>query len=364
MKKSVIYAVVSIAAAMAPLMAGGQTTQRLSATKANDYGIIYSLPKTMVDVTLEAEITERKPGEFYKYAKKYLNIDNPIVEESHSVRLLSATVGSHGEANQDERYLVTLKGGFTPLMDLTVDNLPLSINIEGDVPAPTTVLPVARKAGLTPLETQAANQVITEEMLQSHSTAKRAELAAAQIYALRASRTDLITGQAEQMPPDGKAMELVLNNIDQQEAALMAMFVGTESTRTEVITVEYDPNGDVDKYVLARISPVEGFVAPTDLSGRPVYLSVKETLRGEMPVNEKGETLPFPKGGVAYCVPGTALIKVTCDGKNYAEESVKMSQLGVVYGMAPALFTDKKAPVYVKFDSATGAIVETGAVKL
>ena len=55
-----------------------QTTQRLTATKANEYALVYSLPVTRLNVTIEAEITVKKPGEFYKYAKKYLNIDNPI----------------------------------------------------------------------------------------------------------------------------------------------------------------------------------------------------------------------------------------------------------------------------------------------
>lgn len=99
-----IYKIALTIAAIAALPAAGQSTKRLSATKANEYGIVYSLPNTMVDVTLEAEITVRKPGEFYKYAKKYLNVDNPITEESSSARLKSVTVSTRGVANMDERY--------------------------------------------------------------------------------------------------------------------------------------------------------------------------------------------------------------------------------------------------------------------
>ena len=32
-----------------------QTTQRLNASKANDYGLIYSLPRTLVDITTRRE---------------------------------------------------------------------------------------------------------------------------------------------------------------------------------------------------------------------------------------------------------------------------------------------------------------------
>ncbi len=357
-----IYILALMLATVATLPMSGQNTKRLSATKANEYGIIYSLPKTMVDVTLEAEITVKKPGEFYKYAKKYLNVDNPIVEESSSARLKSAIVTTRGVANSEEQYLITLKSGFAPYMELTQDNLPLSINIAGDEPVEVQ-LPKSKMAEPTPLETMAARQVVTQEMLQSHSSAKRAELAAAQIYALRQSRTDLITGQAEQMPPDGQAMELVMKTIDEQEAALTAMFVGTVSVSTQVKTVEIYSDSDVSGSVIARISATKGIVDATDLSGAPVYVDVKVVARGEMPVNEKGEQLKMPKNGVAYCIPGSAEIKVEYDGREMADETVKLAQLGVVYGMAPGSFTDKKSPMYVKFDSATGAIIETGVAE-
>ena len=47
----------------------GQTVTKLTATKANDFGLIYSLPTTVLDITIEAEHTIEKPGQFYKYAK-------------------------------------------------------------------------------------------------------------------------------------------------------------------------------------------------------------------------------------------------------------------------------------------------------
>ena len=95
-------------------------------------------------------------------------------------------------------------------------------------------LPEPRQAAPTPLETAAARQVVSEEMMQSQSTAKRAELAASALFAIRQTRNDLITGQAEQTPPDGKSLQLMLDNLEAQEQALMAMFVGTTSTWTDV----------------------------------------------------------------------------------------------------------------------------------
>ena len=344
--------------------ASAQTAQRFAATKANDYGIAYTLPRTVVDVTIEAAITSRQPGEFYKYAKKYLNADNPITEPSVSATVKSVTIATHGTPDTDERYLVTLKSGFSPFINISPDNIPLGINTEDVYDAPAVTLPVATDAEPTPLQTAAARQVITEDMMRSHSTAKRAELAAEQIYALRQSRTDLITGQANQMPPDGQALQLILDNIDAQEKALVAMFLGTESTRTTVRTISIEPDDDISGRIIARLSPIDGIVPPADLSGAPITLSLTVTQRGEIPVNDKGQPIPMPKNGVPYCIPGSAEVTVDYDGHQVASADVEIAQFGVVYAMNPASFTDKKSPVYIIFNPSTGAISQTGPASL
>ncbi len=48
----------------AALAAPAQTSQKITAGKANEYGLVYSLPATALDVYIEAEISESHPGEF------------------------------------------------------------------------------------------------------------------------------------------------------------------------------------------------------------------------------------------------------------------------------------------------------------
>ncbi|MDE6489635.1 MAG: DUF4831 family protein, partial [Muribaculaceae bacterium] len=276
-----------------------QSTQKLTATKATEYGLIYRLPSTVLDITVEASRTIQKPGEFYKYAKKYLNADNAIATPSEKWNLKSVTVVPRGRADGDEEYLMQFKSGTSPYLIINDAGLPIALNTETIPASIDPKLPKPTEAQPTPLEVPAARQAITEEMLQSQSIAKRAELAAAQIYALRQSRNDLITGQADQMPPDGKAMQLVLDNIAAQEAALTAMFLGTEQVSTDVATFTYTPEEAASNDVVARISSFKGIVDPDDLSGEPIYISIDVTDRGKLPVNEKGETKKYPKGGVA-----------------------------------------------------------------
>lgn len=79
-----------------------------------------------------------------------------------------------------------------------------------------------------------------------------------------------------------------------------------------------------------------------------------------MPVMENGMAKTFPKGGVAYNIPGRAVVRVRYAGKTVAEKEISLTQAGSVFGIDPKLFTDKKEPSKVLFDPVTGGIVEIG----
>lgn len=360
MKHTATALILALGAATA-FTATAQTTQKLSAGKVNEYGLIYSLPTTTLNITLEAERTVKAPGEFFKYAKKYLG-EEPITEPSSQYVLKSVTITPQAVTDPEERYLVQFKAGSTPFMIINDANMPLAINTETVETIEEPALPVAVPAQPTILELPAAKQAVTAEMLQSPSSAKRAELAAARIYELRETRSDILAGQAENMPADGKAVQLVLDNLAAQEEALTAMFLGTVSTSTDVTTVSITPGATNPREVIARLSMTDGFVSPDNLSGAPIYLDLSVTERGKLPVNEKGEEKRFPKGGLAYRIPGKAKVTVTYEGERMAEKTIDVAQYGVVFGLDPNLFTDKKAPAYAIFNPLTGAVVEIGTI--
>lgn len=360
-----------ICSVLSGFMASAQSTTRLSASKANDYGVSYALPLTRFQVTLAAEKTVKTPGEFARYAGKYLNAD-PILHPSVSWRLTDAVIVPDSYVDPDERYLVTFRNGDGTYINLSAKGTPLSINDDtytGD--QPEVSLPVAVPPAPTILELPVARQAVTADMIQSKSLAKKAELAAAKIYELRANRNEIITGQADGMPSDGAAMKLALDQITAQEEALTAMFLGTVQTSVEVgtFTVSVPENGAPDRTVLARLSALDGLVDADDLSGAPIYVSIVEKTRGELPLTDKGQPRPFPRGGVAYRIPGSAHVSVSYDGRTLAEDTFEVAQYGVVYGLDPAMFTAKKSgwgakntPSYLHFDPLTGAVGRIGVV--
>ena len=207
------------------------------------------------------------------------------------------------------------------------------------------------------------SSVFTEDMVASESLMKRAETAAAKIFELRESRNDLVSGNADQMPPDGASLKLMLDELNRQEQTLTAMFVGTTQLETRVVRFDYEPKKDVDGEVVFRVSDVNGIVDSNDLSGEPVYITVKTTQKGELPVDDKGKEKELPKGAVMYNIPGLATVTLTYDGNMLAREQMEVAQFGVQFGLDPKIFVDKKQPAYVVFHPESGSVKEIGVLE-
>lgn len=363
MKKLLSILLAGALAAAAPAVA--QTSTKLTATKASEFGLIYTLPMTAFEVTIAVEKTVNTPGEFYQYARKYLN-SQPIMKPSTSWHITSAVVNPVAIADEEQRYLANFKGGAGTFMMVSDENFPLSVNDEGyDAEVSLTPLPEAVAPLPTILQQPVAKQAMTPEMIQSKSSAKRAQLAADKIYELRTNRNEIISGQADAMPSDGNAMKLALDQLTAQEEALTAMFLGSSQKSVEVrtYTVYLPDDAEGGRQVVARLSAVEGLVDANDLSGAPIYISITPTTFGELPLNDKGEAKTFPKGGVAYRIPGTARVSLTFEDRTLADSEFDVAQYGVVFGLDPKLFTDKKAPAYLHFNPLTGAVRELGTLE-
>ncbi|MBR5814081.1 MAG: DUF4831 family protein, partial [Bacteroidaceae bacterium] len=204
-----------------------------------------------------------------------------------------------------------------------------------------------------------ASTYMTEEMLQATSTAKMAELTAKEIYAIRESKLAITRGQAENMPNDGQAMQLVLSELDKQEHALMELFIGhTDTLRQEIsITIKPTENCDTAKAVLLRFSRKLGFVEKDNLAGEPIYYSLRDLKSVKLPTAEElAKAKPIKKEGICYNIPGKAEFKVYTRARELAKAELTIAQLGTTEVLSKALF-NKSNTTKVLFDTTTGGII-------
>ncbi|MDR0824841.1 MAG: DUF4831 family protein [Prevotella sp.] len=337
-------------------MVSAQNTVKMSAVKANNYGVAYSLPKTSILLTVQYTKTTRKTGGFYQYAERYLSITNPITENSTTYTLDNVTATTNGIVDKDKSYLVEFRTNTTaPYVTLTKDGLICAIN--DDYTFPKEESPAS---AVVPAEKPNPNSFLSEEILRAGSTAKQAELIAKQIYRLRESRTNILTGEADNMPPDGNAYKLVMAQLEEQEKALISLFTGTEETSTDSKTFTIVPDEkDIDNRVILRFSSKLGIVDANDLSGAPVYLTLKN--KDPRPVliltpKEEKELEKKFSAGIIYNIPNKAALQIVFNGKDLVKKECDVAQYGMQDVLAPKMFENNKLPVKVIFYPDLGAI--------
>ncbi len=327
---------------------------KANAVKANDYGVAYSLPKTQLVIDVEVTQVTCKAGPYYKYAEKYLGVKKAITENSVSYELGKVRLINKGIPDKENTYVVTFKPGtVAPYAYLTKDGLLCSINAEYTPKSESDNDKPAKNANKV-----SANDVsvLSEELLMAGSTTKQAEVAAKQIYHIRESRLGILTGEADNLPPDGKAMQLVIDELEAQEKSLSNLFVGVTTRVTDHYEIVVDPQDDLQKEVLFRFSKHLGLVGSDDLSGQPIYMNLTATDRAPQLDPKEAEKKEKNMKGIVYNVPGKASIEIFTSKKSLYKGEAQITQFGTREALAPVMFEDKKAPVKVLFYPETGAI--------
>lgn len=352
------------AAALCAPPAMSQQTKILTAEKHNEYGIVYSLPTTALQIKVTAQKETRKGGPFRQYAKRYLGTTNVVGEDAVSWTITAVEVTPVGVKDDDTKYLMQLKAGATTYVGVAADGMLLSINTQPEEPesdtdgAQTTAARSVRNDG----GVDDYLQYVDMDFVSAQNSMRQAEMVANSLMDVRDAYLSLTRGTADNTPTDGRQLELMLNSLRQQESALTRAFSGSVSIDEYTAQYTYLPEEDGEE-VLFRISDFTGLTGAEDYSGVPVYIRTEVMMEGTLPVDANGEAKKFPKDGVVYAIPGTAKITLQTGGRQIYSREMEFAQFGTVFAVAPSLFTDRKAPSYARFSPVTGALEEIGTVK-
>jgi hypothetical protein len=348
--KSTVIFILLIAASLSVFAQGKKSDKRL-------YGVNYTLPKTYLSIVIKAKKTVYKPGEFSQYAERYLKLSDVATEPSTRWEFVSAKINLLAKPDTSKVFFVEMnEKTVAPLMDLTSDGIVKSINMTA------SSSDASSQPDVTSGEVQIGSNkevdphsFLTEDILMAGSTAKMAELVSKEIYNIRESRSELVRGQADNLPKDGAQLKLMLDNLDVQEKAMTSLFTGSNQYFEKTVVVPVDIR-EVDNDVAFRFSSAFGVVDKDDLSGRPFYLTIKQIKK------EESQSLPEKKEkdedkGIAYNLPGRALVSLKDGNKKVIESEYPATQFGTVSYLAPVLF-NKKSTIKVQFDPVTGGLIK------
>ena len=288
-------------------------------------GAVYFLPKTAVNVTLLVEKTSYQPGEFCRYAERFLRMRDVSSESSVGYRIVGIKQYPVAIADTAKRYAVK----FDPKtvasnVRLSDDGVLLAINTE---PAKNTAvqrfLPAPRESLPSP------RSFMSEEILSAGSTAKMAELTAQDIYEIRESRNLLVRGQADNMPKDGDQLRLMLNQLDLHK--------------------------EIQRDVLFRFSQKLGLLDKDDLAGTPYYIIIKDlqTVPPAEPVDPKKKAKQV--SGIYVNIPGKMRVSVSDASQTLVTNDFPAGQFGHVELLSGALF-NKRYTTRLTLNPISGAV--------
>jgi len=371
LKRIIAVAFLLLTPCLLPLTTPAQTLLTSFRPGVTAEGAVYALPKTALRISMLVEKTTFEPGDFAPYAQRYLRVADAGQEAYTAFRVVDVMLTPMPVADSTKIYAVK----FDPRtvasrLSLTDDGRLLGLNIDdaADVEAPAPFTPYPRSAELraeasplAPVRLSSGpkpnpRQYMSEEILSCGSTAKMAELTAHEIYDLRENRTLLIKGQADFMPQDGKQMQIMLDQLDQQDRALTSLFLGTTCRDTTEHILWVVPTKEDQRQVLFRLSQLRGLVEPDDLSGAPFYLSIDDItqLPAPEPEGKKAKAKP-QQDGIYVNVPGRMRATVYEGINAIVSGECAAPQFGYTLLLSGSLF-NKRYTTRLHLNPLTGAI--------
>lgn len=334
--------------------ATAQTEVVTGVMRGKDYGVTYALPKTLIEIEIKANKVTYTPGDFYKYAERYLRLDNINSQPDTYWELAGISLKPIGVPDSENIHFVKMKDkSVAPLIELTDDGIIKSINVPMSERNKTTE---EKKEEIKKSEKTDPKSFLTQEILMAGSTAKMAELVAQEIYNIRESKNALTRGQADVMPTDGEQLKIMLDNLNKQEQALTTMFTGTinKEERTYLLRLSPEKIADNNTTVAFRFSKKLGVLGQNDLSGEPIYINIEDLKNIPDPTDEE-KNKKKKEEGVAYNVPGKALVILQQGSKKWFEGEIPVTQFGTKEYLAPTLF-NRNSTIKVIFNPTTGGI--------
>lgn len=319
-------------------------------------GVIYSLPKTMLRIRVEAEVTMKKVGPYYKYSNKYLNLTDVVTEDSKKWKLSKVTIETYGKANESQMYKIS--GSGMPAVLLNSNGILAGINAEkAEQRVKHRRANVEEDNSNNELPVLSFDDVrLDRSVLTKTSTAAMAEEAALTIYKLREKRMSLLGGEEATILNDEGSYNKVFEELDKMERQFVSLFAGKVEKVKVVKYYDVEPGAtSMNSIVLFRFSETDGFMDAMDITGKPVYVDMEF---GGAKVNSYDENSKLrkqnPLSGLRYVIPGTVKVKIIDRNILLTEKEIECAQSGRVATLPIEMLMGGYS---IKLNTVSGALV-------
>lgn len=325
---------------------------------ATTQSLSYTLPKTVVEIAIESEKVIKKVGPYYRYSQRFLNLSNVITEDSEEWVVKGVNITTVGTPDEEKRYSI-FSSGNTSASNVSLNEAGILVGFNSKLQDEKPSVDKSAPINILSIEDIDFDDIpLHEDLLYKTSTAAMAQEAANMIYKIRNNRIHLLSGELENLPPDGEAYKTVLNEMDKMEKAFVSLFAGKTVTISEKQTyrVTPDPLSSYNNHVVCRFSKQKGLVDAADITGTPIYFKL-ELIHASSLENKREEALKDPlKNGLFYCLPATATVTIVDKNKEVGVAEVDLAQYGQVVSMPASVLVDEG--VVMEVSPVTGALLQ------
>lgn len=317
--------------------------------------VVYYSPKTTVVLDFTYTVETQQTGPYAEYAEAMLGIDNAIMENKTVHTLTNVLIGTTTGADYNRPHKVVAELGFPMLLSINEKSLLVGYNLP----------PTEKQQPIRKHEAYQQPRVLSsithtevapypEEVLEAATPLAQANAIAKQIFHIRETRMYLLSGEVEHAPADGKAMNLVLDELNKQEYALTELFIGKKYTITEHKSLFIIPEKEEEFFFF---SEENGFTDADNIDADTIKVKLIADQQTFVTVPENGKK---KKGTdvsqLVYNLPGSCEITVDYKNQTMAQRTIPVAQFGIDVPLSKDLFTGSELPQIV-FSEKTGNIV-------
>jgi len=296
-------------------------------------GLIYSLPKTVIVVEVETKKIIESPGIYSPYAERYLGLTKVCQAEAVRYEIVGVHLSTKAVPDLQNAYVISAgKSKNTLAIQLTPEGFLKSIgHSECEKREMDNAEKPLKPACIDNYQSQETS-IVTQEMQQATSTAKMAELAAAQIFSFRDTRINLLTEDLDKTPADGRSYEIILSELNRMEKYYRELFTGKSLESIEKTTFEFDPQKNGEE-ILFRFSQLKGLVDKTNLGGDPVFINLQKVVGTMADIAKTPAENNKKTYSVYYRIPGKAQTKVSDGNTVFCNQTLPVAQFGRIMNL-------------------------------
>ncbi|MDR1886727.1 MAG: DUF4831 family protein [Prevotellaceae bacterium] len=310
--------------------------------------LVYALPKTNIEISVEIIKDRYIPGPYVRYAEEQLSVDGVAAREDVNYSIGKISMKPVVEA--DYEYMYSLPAGDKTIIDasflmLSSEGLIFSpnepeavfVNLASSTPENYQLYP--DRIPSSPLETQ--NEFMIERIktdsgfisvpfqqsiIEKKDPQSRAEEAAKFLFALRQRRFELVTGDVDHAF-SGSSLKDALDVIDRLEEEYLSLFLGKHFVESRTYKFYISPEKALDSrtYPVFHFSKSEGVLSDATRTTAPFTLNIIPS--GKVNYAE-GVKTKAKIASIYYRIPETVTARLMQGSKEVCSGRMPVYQMG------------------------------------